>query len=107
MPPITGTPEQEAESITLISSDGFEYHLKAKVACQSKILAMFLDSTLGFQESLTRVIHMPDINNKLLGRLCDFLQYKHRYQDSDTYPPWDIGAEESLDLLLAADYLDM
>jgi transcription elongation factor B subunit 1 len=95
------------DNVTLVSEDGVEILLEMETARLSKTLSLFLDPELGFEESLTRRIQLKGVNGKLLERVCSFLQHRKKWDGNEHHPSWEIGAEESLDLLLVADYLEI
>lgn len=93
--------------VKLISDDGFEFVLERETALYSRTLAMFLDTSLGWEEALGGQVVLKGISGKLLSRVCSFLHHRRTFENSEHHPPWEITAEESLDLLLVADYLEM
>ncbi|KAJ1642466.1 elongin C [Coemansia erecta] len=110
----------EAKHVKLLSGDGFSFILDKKVAEQSATIRNMLDMTRSvsrgdtqaasmFTEALTNEIKFPEIKGKILEKLCQYLIYKHRYSDeesSERVPEFDFDLEISLELLVAADYLD-
>lgn len=97
----------DSEKVTLISQDGQAFVIDKETVKLSKVLEMFLDPELGWKESQTNTIHLKGINSRILDRVCTYLQYKKHFEGSNYCPPFDIAAEESLDLLLVADYLEV
>lgn len=97
----------ESRQIKLISGEGKEFALDYRTIKLSKTLALLLDPKLGFLESQTGIIHLRDINTAQLERVVAFLNYRRQYDGADDYPPFPISPEESVDLLLVADYLDV
>ncbi|KAJ2715603.1 elongin C [Coemansia spiralis] len=102
--------------VKLVSGDGFSFIVPKLVAEQSPTLRNILDTSRGgfsgdaaFTEALTNQVHLPEIRGKALERVCQYLFYKYRYADEDSselVPEFDFEVEMSLELLMAADYLD-
>lgn len=100
-------PREYGQTVRLVSHEGQEFIIERSLLAQSKVLATLLDPTLGFAESQTGVIRLKDIPARIVKRLVEYLVYRSRFDGSDDVPFWEIRVEESLDLLLAADYLEM
>ncbi|KAK2077052.1 hypothetical protein QBZ16_005280 [Prototheca wickerhamii] len=68
-----------------------------------------LDSQGGFLESETKQITFPGISGPVLERLCQYCYYKLKYMHtpSTSIPEFKVDREMALDLLMAANYLDM
>ncbi|KAJ2160592.1 elongin C [Coemansia sp. RSA 552] len=104
----------EASYVKLISGDEFKFVLSKEVAGQSPTLRNMLDMSrggtkVGFAEALSNEIRLPEIRGKTLEKICQYLIYKHRFASegaSDRVPEFDFDVEMSLELLMAADYLD-
>ncbi|KAJ1833222.1 hypothetical protein LPJ63_002936 [Coemansia sp. RSA 2711] len=102
--------------VRLVSGDGFSFVVATEVAEQSPTLKSMLDTTRGgvdsdmaFAEALTRQIRLPEIRGRALEKVCEYLFFKYRFADegaSDRVPEFDFDVEMSLELLMAADYLD-
>ncbi|KAJ2448029.1 hypothetical protein EV183_005629 [Coemansia sp. RSA 2336] len=100
--------------VRLLSGDGFSFVISKNVADMSPTLKNMLEMTRGgtdiaFSEALSSQIQLPEIRGKVLEKVCQYLIYKHRYADegaSDRVPDFDFDVEMSLELLMAADYLD-
>ncbi|KAI9503079.1 BTB/POZ protein, partial [Coemansia spiralis] len=98
-------------TVKLASGDGFTIILDKQVAEQSSTIKNMLEVSRGgssaFTEALTNEIKFPEIKGKVLEKICQYLMYKHRYADSvDRVPEFGFDLEMSLELLMAADYLD-
>jgi len=100
-------PCENDQMICLVSHEGQEFIVGRSLLVQSKVLATLLDPALGFAESRTGVIRLQDIPAKIAKRLGEYLVYRSTFDGADDAPFWEIRVEESLDLLLAADYLEM
>ncbi|KAJ2769288.1 elongin C [Coemansia nantahalensis] len=102
--------------VKLTSGDGFSFIVPKLVAEQSPTLKNILDTSRGgvsgdgaFTEALTNQVHLPEIRGKALEKVCQYLFYKYRYADEDesgSVPEFAFDVEMSLELLMAADYLD-
>ncbi|KAJ2850511.1 hypothetical protein IWW36_001828 [Coemansia brasiliensis] len=100
--------------VRLLSGDGFSFVISKKAADMSPTLKNMLEMTRGgtdvaFSEALSSQIQLPEIRGKVLERVCQYLIYKYRYSDegaSDRVPDFEFDVEMSLELLMAADYLD-
>ncbi|KAJ1963721.1 elongin C [Dipsacomyces acuminosporus] len=108
----TGINHYDVENITesKMRGDGYSFILDKVIAEQSSTIKNMLDmSTGGFTEALTNEITFPEIKGQILEKVCQYLFYKYRYADegsSERVPDFDFDVEMSLELLMAADYLD-
>lgn len=93
--------------VKLVSDDGQEYSVARELVEQSRVLAAFLDPRLGFAESQTGIIRLKDIPGPALKRVVEYLIHKKACEGLSEPPLFDVKAEESLELLLVADYLDI
>lgn len=91
--------------VKLVSQDGKEFSVEEPIVLQSRVLSMFLSP--GTVEHATRTIRMIDISASTLARVIDYLRYRKKYENHENPPGWDIKAEESMELLLVADYLEI
>ncbi|GAM85101.1 hypothetical protein ANO11243_031040 [Dothideomycetidae sp. 11243] len=99
--------QQQSEYITLVSSDGFEFVIRRSAACISPTIKRMLDPTSGFAESTTGVCHFENIHAIVLEKVCQYLYYNEKNKDAKDVPDMDLPAELSLELLMAADYLNV
>ncbi|KAF2668030.1 putative Elongin-C [Microthyrium microscopicum] len=95
-----------SEWVTLISHDEFTFHILRSSANLSGTIRRMLDPKSGFKESVTGVCHFENISGTVLEKVCEYLYYKDRYQGMTNVPDLEIAPEVSLELALAADYLD-
>ncbi len=104
-----GSPElrDNTEVVTLVASNGAQIKLPLGAACCSHVIATMLDPQYGWVEAADRVVHLADIPQHTLVRVVEYLQYRWTYDGIADHPAFEIAPEESLELLLAADYLDM
>ncbi|KAH8873457.1 Elongin-C [Schistosoma japonicum] len=60
-----------------------------------------------FQENETNVVHFREIPSHVLQKVCSYFAYKVRYTNSSSeIPEFPIAPEISLELLMAANFLD-
>ncbi|KAJ1948967.1 elongin C [Linderina pennispora] len=101
---------EESPTVKLTSGDGFSFIIDKAVAKQSATIMNMLDmSTGGFTEALTNEIRFPEIKGQVLEKVCQYLFYKYRYADegaTERVPDFEFDLEISLELMMAADYLD-
>lgn len=90
---------------TLISSDGFSFTISREAASISGTLKGMLTS--GFSESTSGVLRLESIEGPLLEKVCEYLQYHLRNKDEKDVPKFKIEPEMALNLLVAADFLDV
>ncbi|KAH0842975.1 hypothetical protein AYO21_03310 [Fonsecaea monophora] len=97
-----GTP---SPFVTLVSSDGFEFHLRRSAACVSPTLRRMLDLQNNFAEAQTGICHLENISASVLEKVVEYFYYNEKYRDSEGVPDMDIPPELCLELLMAADFL--
>lgn len=99
--------EVEVETIKLISQDGFEFIIEKDAALGSNTIKSMISAKLGFSESLTNEIHFSEIRGIILDKVCQYLCYKYKYETTNSIdlPEFVIPPEITLEVLLAADYL--
>ncbi|KAK3721295.1 elongin C [Vermiconidia calcicola] len=99
----------DTEYVTLVSSDDFSFVVQRSAACLSPAIRRMLDPAYGFAESRTNTCHFENIKSVagiVLEKVCEYFYYNEKYKDAKDVPDMDIPTELSLELLLAADYLD-
>lgn len=98
------------ETVTLISSDGKQFIISEKVACQSKLIRKLLNKDLPFIESKERTFSFP-IESKRLARVIEYMKYKESYENNnetcteENIKEFEITAEEASQLLEISAYL--
>lgn len=109
--------------VTLISNDGFEFHIRRSAACRSGTIRRMLDteskyiyhiptahvtdSNIGrFREAITGEVHLETISGIVLEKVVEYFYYAEKHRDNTGVPDMDIPAELCLELLMAADFLD-
>lgn len=60
-----------------------------------------------FQESSTNTIKLHELDSQLLEKVIEYLYYNLKYKDVVDVPEFDIPTEMALELLVAADFLDV
>ncbi|KAI9872290.1 MAG: hypothetical protein M1823_008214 [Watsoniomyces obsoletus] len=93
--------------VTLVSSDGFEFHVRRSAACISGTLRRMLDVQSNFSEATSGVCHLVNLNGVVLSKVCEYLYYNERHRDVKGVPDMEIPSELCLELVMAADYLDV
>ncbi|KAF2003252.1 POZ domain-containing protein [Amniculicola lignicola CBS 123094] len=96
-----------AEYVTLVSSDGFEFNLLRSAACLAGTIKKALDPKSGFREGEQNRVHFETINGVVLEKVCEYLYYSQKFAESKDVPDMDIPPALCLELLIAADYLDV
>ncbi|RAL15741.1 elongin C [Aspergillus homomorphus CBS 101889] len=99
--------EQQQPFVTLVSGDGFEFVLPRSTACISKTLAMMFDPSSKFSEALSGRCVLENISGVVLEKVCEYLCYNEKNKTQINVPDMDIPPELCLELLMAADYLDV
>ncbi|PYH83643.1 putative transcriptional elongation regulator Elc1/Elongin C [Aspergillus uvarum CBS 121591] len=104
------TPDQQAQDqdfVTLVSGDGFEFVLPRSTACISKTLSMMFDPLSKFSEALSGRCVLENISGEVLEKVCEYLCYNEKNKNQNNVPDMEIPPELCLELLMAADYLDV
>ncbi|XP_060844835.1 elongin-C-like [Rhopalosiphum padi] len=97
----------DAMYIKLVSSDGHEFVIKRKLAMISNTIKAMLSGPGQFSENETNVIHFREIPSHVLQKVCMYFAYKDPYTNCpDPAPEFPIPAEISVELLMAANFLD-
>jgi elongin-C len=60
-----------------------------------------------FAESLSSRCTLHEINGVVLEKVCEYLYYNEKHRDAKDVPDLDIPPELCLELLMAADYLNV
>eukprot|EP00163_Fabomonas_tropica_P011113 TRINITY_DN21645_c0_g1_i1.p1 TRINITY_DN21645_c0_g1~~TRINITY_DN21645_c0_g1_i1.p1 ORF type:complete len:105 (+),score=17.07 TRINITY_DN21645_c0_g1_i1:331-645(+) len=100
--------DNEPQYITLVSSDKFEFIVDRECAMVSGTMKAMLSGPGEYAETLNNKIEFPDIPASLLEIICQYCYYKVRYANSQRQPPpFAIKPEIALDILMAANFLDV
>jgi len=90
--------------VKLVSAEGHEFYIHKKCAMVSGTIKAMLSGQ--FAESRGEV-RFPEIPGVILERVVQYLYYKVRYSNSSLrVPNFSVEPEMSLELLMAANYLD-
>lgn len=98
---------QQTGYVTLVSSDGFEFKVLRSAACLAGAIKRMLDPTSNFAEAISNRCVFENINGVVLEKVCEYLYYNEKHKESKDVPDMDIPPELCLELLMAADYLDV
>jgi elongin-C len=60
-----------------------------------------------FSEAKTGVCHLVNLNGVVLQKVVEYLYYNERHRDVKSVPDMEIPSELCLELVMAADYLDV
>ncbi|CCE62328.1 hypothetical protein TPHA_0C01720 [Tetrapisispora phaffii CBS 4417] len=94
--------------ITLVSKDNVEFEVPKEVIIISQTLKAMVDSP--FIENSGKIT-LTNFDSPVLAVIVDYLNYNFKYKDEDPtkvdIPEFEIPTELSLELLLAADYLNI
>ncbi|GAQ86188.1 transcription elongation factor B, polypeptide 1 [Klebsormidium nitens] len=99
----------KADTVKLISAEGFEFVIHKEAAMISNTLKNMLSSSGGFQETELGEVRFPEISTPILEKLCQFFYYKLRYTNSaavKNVPEFKIEPEIAIELLMASNFLD-
>ncbi|GIY00261.1 elongin-C [Caerostris darwini] len=97
----------EAMYVKLISSDGHEFIVKRQYVLTSATIRAMLSGPGQFAENEANEINFREIPSHILQKVCQYFTYKVRYSNSAAeIPEFPISAEMSLELLMAANFLD-
>lgn len=101
---------EEADSlITLVSSQSESFQVPYTYAALSPVIKSILTNA-DCEESRTKTLHFPMINTPTLKKVVDFFAYKNalaQVNDDRAIPDFPIDPQEAVDLLQAADFLDL
>ncbi|UYV69711.1 TCEB1 [Cordylochernes scorpioides] len=97
----------EAPYIKLVSSDGHEFVVRRDNALISCTLKAMFSGPQPIAPKETNEVIFRDISSHVLQKVCQYFYYKKQYSNSSSeIPEFAIPPEISLDLLLAANFLD-
>ncbi|SMQ54047.1 unnamed protein product [Zymoseptoria tritici ST99CH_1A5] len=101
------TSEGVSEYVTLVSSDEYSFVVRRSAACISGAIKRMLDPSNGFLESKTNTCRFDNINGLVLEKVCEYLYYNEKNRDAKNVPDMDLPTELCLEILMAADYLNV
>lgn len=121
---MTDTNKELSPYVTLVSADGFEFHVRRSAACVSGTIRRMLDvqseSIEGccscmsqtyilldnFSEAQSGICHLENLSGIVLEKVVEYFYYNEKHKESTGVADMDIPPDLCLELLMAADYLD-
>jgi transcription elongation factor B subunit 1 len=106
----SSTPLDPSTPITLISSQGDEFVVEYDLLRASGVLKRLFASSeaADFEEQRSKVVKLRDISTAILRKIIDYCEYKHAHEHSSKAPPpFHIDEEDAIELLMAANFLDI
>jgi hypothetical protein len=95
--------------VTLVSSESESFTVPFEQVILSPVIRNILTNEQ-CEESRTKTLHFPMINTQTLRKVVDFFAYKNaclQVHDDREIPDFPIDPQEAVDLLQAADFLDL
>ncbi|KAJ4404079.1 elongin C [Gnomoniopsis sp. IMI 355080] len=92
---------------TLVSVDGMEFVVPLESCYASPMLAAGVGKNARFDEAGTQRIKLETISSMVLEKVAEYLIYWYRYKDQEDVPDMEIPVELCLEILDAAEYLQM
>eukprot|EP00927_Polykrikos_kofoidii_P079974 TRINITY_DN76828_c0_g1_i1.p1 TRINITY_DN76828_c0_g1~~TRINITY_DN76828_c0_g1_i1.p1 ORF type:complete len:132 (-),score=26.92 TRINITY_DN76828_c0_g1_i1:60-407(-) len=100
-------PAEAFSWLRIVSADGHHFYLDRRIAYECDMFKKSVEQE-GFKEGQMNEIHLPTITGKLLEKVIEYLYYTYKYTDAKVaIPEFVIDDDLVLDLLLAADYLNL
>ncbi|KAH6648808.1 BTB/POZ protein [Truncatella angustata] len=95
--------------ITLVSADEFEFVVLREAATISPMIKSMLEirGTGSLVEAQTGRCAFPEISGQVLEKVVEYFHYWYKNRDREDVPDMDIPVELCLELLMAADYLQL
>jgi len=102
-------PVEPTTPITLISSQGVEFIVEYDLLRASGVLShLFSSNEANFDEQRTRVVRLRQVPTSALRRIIEYCEYRRAHEHSNKAPPkFEIQGSEAIDLLMAANFLDV
>ncbi|EYC33699.1 hypothetical protein Y032_0002g936 [Ancylostoma ceylanicum] len=99
--------EKDYDYIILVSSDGIKFYIRRELAYVSRTIRAMMSGPSNPVEEEQNIVHFRSIPSHILQKVCHYFLYKNRYEDSDkSIPEFSIEPHLSLELLMAANFLD-
>lgn len=97
--------------VKLVSSDGYSFLVKRNVAMVSGTLRTMLSTDSAFREALENTCPISE-RAVIVEKVCEYMAFNAQYEGSKEEVPLNelterIFPEVALELLLAADYLEV
>ncbi|KAK5939158.1 elongin C [Knufia obscura] len=103
---MTDTNKELSPYVTLVSADGFEFHVRRSAACVSGTIRRMLDVQNNFSEAQSGICHLENLSGIVLEKVVEYFYYNEKHKESTGVADMDIPPDLCLELLMAADYLD-
>ncbi|KAK6760105.1 hypothetical protein RB195_021570 [Necator americanus] len=98
----------DATYVKLVSSDGHQFFIKKELALTSGTIKAMLSGPGQYSENESNEVNFREIPSHVLQKVCQYFAYKVRYTSSATeIPEFNITPEVALELLMAANFLDL
>ena len=102
------------KEVVLVSRNGEEFPISTELASISPIIKADIEMFRAEPDKPV-VVELKEIESNVLSKVIEYLKYKYEYtkndddynEEADDIPAFDIPVEMSLDLLIAADYLNI
>nr|AVY91791.1 RNA polymerase II [Saccharum hybrid cultivar SP80-3280] len=98
--------DETAGVVKLISAEGFEFVVDKKAAMVSNTLRNMLTSPGGFSETRQGEVRFPEIPTHILEKICQYFYWSLHYSSGKETAEFPIEPEITLELMMAANYLD-
>ncbi|VDO65748.1 unnamed protein product [Heligmosomoides polygyrus] len=106
--PHEGVEGPEATHVKLVSCDGHEFFIKKELAFTSSTIKAMLTGPGQPSGKEINEVHFRDIPSHVLQKVCHYFMYKAHYSSSaDEIPEFKIAPNAALELLMAANFLDI
>ncbi|KAJ3443442.1 elongin-c [Anaeramoeba flamelloides] len=100
--------KEDQEIVTLVSNDEKKFELSKDLVLLSGTLKAMLTGHGSFREKQTGIIQLKNIRGEVLKYVVEYLKYKKKHQDSNKeIPQFHIPTEIALELLMAANFLEL
>lgn len=100
-------PPSPSPYVTLISSDGFEFIVRRECAYVAGPIKKMLDPTSNFAEAVSGRCVFSNINGVVLEKVCEYFYFNEKSKEEKDVPDMEIPPELCLELLMAADFLQI
>lgn len=98
----------ESVVIDLVSSDGTIIQIPLEIAIQSPILKNLLTND-EFIEAQSKTVNLPTISSTTLNQVIEYLYHRKRMEkeDPERLDDFSVDPKDAVELLQAADFLDI
>ncbi|KAF1989306.1 putative Elongin-C [Aulographum hederae CBS 113979] len=100
-------PSGQTDYVTLVSCDGFEFKVQRSSAEIAEAIRRMLDPRTGFYEAIHNRCEFSDITGLVLEKVVEYLYYNEKNKDAKEVPDMEIPPEMTLEVLMAADFLNV